>query len=289
MKPESKNPIGEAWIVFDECTVDGGPWDGSTLADIAHANGIALLGERVVQQTGNRVPLLIKLLDAQDWLSVQVHPNDEQARRYEGPDEFGKTEAWYLLEADEDARLVSGLAGTPTRHEVRSAAEDGTLERLLHYENVSAGDVVFIPAGRVHAIGPGLLIYEVQQTSDTTYRLFDWNRPSSAGRELHLDRGIDVVSIPSGEVNNEATYPTLVTCPYFTLDEIVVGEQQVRASTEGRTFHALTVISGEVTLNAGGNAMHLEVLETVLVPASTQGYELVSSGGNCRLLRSRVT
>lgn len=288
LNPEASSPIGEAWVVFDECRIDGGIWEGATLADVVGQRGKEVLGEHVLQRTGGRFPLLIKLLDAQDWLSVQVHPDDEQARQFEGNDEYGKTEAWYILKADEGARLVSGLNGTPTGEELRAAAEGGTLEQLLRYQQVSDGDVIYIPAGRVHAIGPGLLIYEVQQASDITYRLFDWNRPASAGRELHLDRGVAVTVTSSSAPMEQVSYPTLVHCPYFTLEEVVAGNQPVHGNTGGMSFHALTVISGEATLRAGDMELGVKELETVLVPAEVNAYELEARGAGCRVLRASV-
>ena len=273
--PATSQPIGEAWVVYEHNEVASGPLTGRSLASLASEYGSDLLGSEVVRRIGSRFPLLIKLLDAHDWLSVQVHPNDEQARRLEGDDELGKTEAWYILEAAEGARLISGLTGNPSPEALREAATNGTLNRYLNYVEVVAGDVVFTPAGQVHAIGPGLLIYEVQQTSDITYRLFDWNRPASAGRELHLDKGLAVISYdPPAPVRSATDGGNLVTCPYFLLDEVDVTTGRVAMSTGGRSFHALTAIHGDVVVRASGDEVRLNELDSVVVPASVMEYEL---------------
>lgn len=291
--PAADEPIGEAWVVYEGNLVTGGNWDGSTLSSVASDMGAELLGERAVEMTGHRFPLLVKLLDSRDWLSVQVHPNDEQARALEGPDEFGKTEAWYVLDAEPGAQLISGLSGAPTPDTVREAIENGTLEQYLNHVEVQPGDVIFTPAGQVHAIGPGLLIYEVQQTSDITYRLFDWNRPTSQGRELHLGKGTAVLASGGADTGEPAAAQTadgaeaLVECPYFALDTLGLDSDPVQLRTARRSFHALTVVEGAVTVRTGAGEFSLGPLDSLVIPAATMEYELAPVQ-TARILRARV-
>lgn len=293
LMPDADEPIGEAWVVYEGNVVSGGTWDGATLEAVAADLGSELLGSRAAEMTGNRFPLLVKLLDSRDWLSVQVHPNDRQALELEGPNQFGKTEAWYVLDAEPGARLISGLTGDLTPDLLRRAIEGGTLERYLNHVDVQTGDAIFTPAGQVHAIGPGLFIYEVQQTSDITYRLFDWNRPASQGRELHLDKGTAVAAPGDPEAGKPVTTrtsdgaETLVECPYFALDSVTHGSGRVQLRTEGISFHALTVAEGDVTLRSDSGDFSLGPLDSIVVPAATLEYELVSALPY-RILRARV-
>jgi mannose-6-phosphate isomerase len=222
-----------------------------------------------------------------------VHPNDEQAVRLEGPDQFGKTEAWHILEADPGARLICGVRpGTPP-DVVRNAIRDGTILDWAQYVPVQAGDTVFVGAGTIHALGPGLMLYEVQQTSDITYRVFDWNRPQSAGRALHIDQSL-AVSNPqaTGQPLPEPPLPdgasaVLVTCPYFTL-ELVGGETHpVELDTGGESFHALTAIEGETIVETPAGSERLGRYETVIVPAACGLYRLRPLG-RFRVLKARV-
>ncbi len=184
----------EAWIVYEGDRVANGPLQGKTLAEVAQQLGADLLGQNAMTRTGTRFPLLVKILDCNDWLSVQVHPNDEQARRMEGPDQFGKTEAWHILGAADDAQLIAGVKEGTTAEALAAAIRNGTIVDHVQYHTAHTGDTIFMPAGTLHALGPGLLVYEVQQTSDITYRIFDWNRPASAGRALHLEQSVAVTN-----------------------------------------------------------------------------------------------
>ena len=282
-------PIGEAWIVDEHDRVADGPQEGRTLGELATEWGEALLGRVPVGRTGTRFPLLIKLLDAADWLSVQVHPNDEEAVRLEGAGQFGKTEAWHIIEAAPDAQIICGLRPGTTRAAFARSMRDGTVADLSRYLGVTAGDTVFIGAGTIHALGPGLLLYEVQQTSDITYRVFDWNRPQSAGRKLHIAQA-EAVADPAivGAVQPRPTdvgaVATLVRCPYFTLDRL---RGAVEADTGGQSFHALTTIAGSARIAGEGWAYELGRFETVVVPASCGAYRVTPSADG-ELLRSRV-
>jgi mannose-6-phosphate isomerase len=273
--------------------VDGGPWSGRTLAEVAAEWGARLLGDPVVERTSLRFPLLIKLLDSRQWLSVQVHPNNEQAERLEGPGHFGKTEAWHVLEADAGARVISGVSGDPSTERLRQLARDGAFEEALAYIDVKAGDTLFTPAGRMHAIGPGLFIYEVQQTSDITYRLFDWNRPATDGRELHLDKGLTVIAASDeAHVVRSASYRdgdrhALIACEYFALDLVSARDQPVLLSTGGTSFHAVTVKEGAAEIVHDGGVAPLRALQSVVVPAAVGDYA-ISPQPSCKALVAYV-
>ena len=286
----STPPIGEAWVIHEDNRVVGGPHAGRTLAELASAFGEVLLGRRPIAQGAARFPLLIKLLDTSDWLSVQVHPNDEQAVRLAGPGQLGKTEAWHILEADRGAQLISGLRPGTTREALEAAIREGTVADLARYLPVAAGDTVFLAAGTVHALGPGLLLYEVQQTSDITYRVFDWNRPQSAGRALHIEQSLAVADPAlGGEVQPRPASRTgalspLVSCPYFALGQVF---GPATLDTGGESFHAVTVVTGEATIAGAGWQQRLSRFESVVIPAACGAYT-VRAATTTRTLVARV-
>lgn len=290
---ETNKPIGEAWVVYENNQVADGPWAGRTLGAIAAAEGERLLGKRPLRQTGVRFPLLIKLLDCQDWLSVQVHPNDAQAVQLEGPGQFGKTEAWHILEAAPAACLISGLQSATTPETLTQAVYGGTFTDVVQYVNVNAGDTVFIRAGTVHALGPGLLLYEVQQTSDITYRVFDWNRPASAGRELHLEKSLAVIdpaavgrAEPEPELQDGQGMAT--QCEYFKLEVLRGSKEAVRRDTGRESFHALTQIEGQARVTGSGWQAELSRFETLIIPAECGAYQVESVNGAWRALCASV-
>jgi mannose-6-phosphate isomerase len=271
----------EAWVVYEQDRITSGPHAGLTLAAAAEAEGEALLGRHVVRRTGRRFPLLIKLLDSQAWLSLQVHPNDEQAARLEGPGHVGKTEAWHILEAAPDAGLVCGLNPEVTGERMREAIRTGSIADLVRHWPVRAGDSLFLPAGTLHALGPGLLVYEVQQTSDWTYRVFDWGRPQTAGRMLHIEKALAVANVSSGgsplpppPLRDGETKP-LIACEYFTLEVLGGTAQAVELNTGGESFHALTVIEGSALVEGDGWTCRVDCFGSVLVPAAQGSYRVM--------------
>jgi mannose-6-phosphate isomerase len=196
-----REPIGEAWLAGPWTRVAAGPDTGRDLADLAAEHGAALLGAAPWSRYGARFPLLVKLLDAAEPLSLQVHPDDAYALQFESASgHLGKTEAWWVLSADPGAQVTWGFAREVTRVEVERAAASGRWAPLLRQLPVAEGDVVVNPAGTVHALGAGLLVYEVQQASDLTYRLYDHGRLGADGRarELHLDRALAVARLTPG-------------------------------------------------------------------------------------------
>lgn len=221
--PADPAPTGEAWLLSDVdgtlSRVEGGPLAGKTLRELAAESPRELYGDS--EPDGGRFPVLLKLLDARHELSVQVHPDDAAAVSDKGPGHRGKTEAWVILEADPHAsRIYAGFRPGVTADDFRAALGAGTAPATLHDFVPQVGDCVFLPAGTVHAIGAGILLFEVQQTSDITYRLYDWNRvdASGKGRELHLDRGLAAADFAAGP-RDPATPDgeSLVDCPQFKL------------------------------------------------------------------------
>jgi mannose-6-phosphate isomerase len=286
------NPIGEAWIVYEKNKVADGPDAGQTLGELAVRYGADLLGSHAGRKAGRHFPLLIKLLDTADWLSIQVHPDNHQAARLEGPSHAGKTEAWHIIEAEQGARLISGLRPGTTQEQFARAVHEGRVLDYVQYLDVRAGDSVFTPAGTVHALGPGLLLYEVQQTSDLTYRLFDWNRPQAAGRSLHLDKSLAVTDtdFASKAIPEPATAggtpATLLTCQYFTLQLLKDGGSEAPLDTERKSFHAVTAIEGEMTLQGDGWKERLRRFETAIVPAVVGKYAAVAESDARALIAS---
>jgi len=293
LKHSPENPIGEAWVVYERNPIASGPFAGRTLAEVAAERGAALVGRHAFKRTGARFPLLIKLLDCADWLSIQVHPNDEQAIQMEGPGEFGKTEAWHVLEAEEGARLIAGVRPGTSAAELAQAIRSGGIEPYALYHTVHAGDTIFMPAGLMHALGPGLLLYEVQQTSDLTYRVFDWNRPASAGRPLHIEQSVAVTN--PGLAGKTIPLPPLaahdqrsmVRCKYFDLSLLLAQQEPLQLDTFDESFHALTVIEGKAEVIWGDEQVTLDCFESVVVSAEAGSYRL-NPLTPCRVLSARV-
>src|SRR5208283_4546370 len=245
----------ESWEVADHGTdqsvVDQGPLAGTTLGELVRQRGAELLGCHHPQP---RFPLLVKFLDAAQSLSVQVHPNDEQAARLNPPD-LGKTEAWYILSAEPGSLIYAGLRPGVDRQQLADAIRQGTCGNLLHQFEPQAGDCLFVPAGTVHALGAGLLVAEVQQSSDTTFRLFDWNRvgPDGKPRPLHVERGLAVVDFKRGPVDPVQPQPTdrpwvsrLVACEKFIMDRCDFDLPQAIGGDD--RFHIVCVLQGTVCI-----------------------------------------
>ena len=281
----------EAWVVHEDNKVAS--MSGQRLADLAAKYGQALLGRLPSERTGERFPLLIKLLDCADWLSVQVHPNDEQAVELEGEGHFGKTEAWHILDAEPDAALIAGLQPEVSADQLQDAIRSGNVTGVTRKIGAKQGDTFFISPGTLHALGPGLLLYEVQQTSNLTYRVYDWDRPMKAGRMLHIDKSMAVAN--PAAVASACELPEFVDgddhvvaeCPYFTLEALTGENASFAQDTKGDSFHALTVIIGKAIIHTAAENLVLNEYETVLVPAEMGGYE-IEMVGMSRVLKSSV-
>ena len=255
---EHDPPYGEAWIVCDQNSIASGPLAGQSLAGAVLAHPIEILGQSVFDAEGPVFPLLIKLLDPADWLSIQVHPDDALALEIEGAGFRGKTEAWYVLEADPGAELIAGVEPGVAQSDVTSAIRDGSLEPLLERHPVRAGDSLLVEAGLIHALGPGIFIYEVQQSSDLTYRVSDWGRPASAGRALHIEQsvsriqtGVAATVLAYGQAPPERVVSDFGMRSTFSSIWSIRTAPTIERDTEGRSFEAITVIAGSATLVSG--------------------------------------
>lgn len=286
-KPIGDEPdYAESWEVschaHGESVVAGGPHDGETLKNLIREFPEAILGEG----TGiERFPLLVKFLDASDRLSVQVHPNDAQAIQYDA-EENGKTEAWVILAAEPGSRLYVGLNEGVTPDQLRDCLTNGTVESCLHTIEVSAGDCVFIPAGTVHAIGEGILLAEIQQSSDLTFRLYDWGRLGTDGkpRALHIEDAIACTDFERGPVHpvqprvetaDGVARERLVECPQFVMNRLRTGSS-IGFDPDGR-FHVVMVVQGTARMHSGDLAKSLPTGQTVLLPASSEKVTFESS------------
>ncbi|MFI5273555.1 MAG: type I phosphomannose isomerase catalytic subunit [Ktedonobacterales bacterium] len=288
--------IGETWETEVSCVVADGPLAGATLGALVERLGEALTGWRAAQVFGPRFPLLAKFLDARQALSVQVHPDDSYAAVHEGG-KLGKTETWYILHAEPGAQVTFGLRRAATRAEVGDAIRADRLEALLATRPVSAGDVIFVPAGTVHAIGAGIVLYELQEYSDVTYRLYDYGRlqPDGTRRALHVDAALEVmrylpdVTRVTPVALDDATpdagaWRVLAACRYFVLEEVdIAGEW--RGATTGASCEIVTVLEGACRISAAAGACALRLGETAVLPARTGAYNIT---GEARVVRSYV-
>jgi mannose-6-phosphate isomerase len=286
----SADPVGEAWVLSDcadqPSVVADGPLAGTSLRDLMLRMPDRLLGRATAPH--GRFPVLIKFLHARQPLSVQVHPADAQARRLEGPTAVGKTEAWVILEADPDARVYAGLPPAATADTLRRAIVREAVEDILYAHAPQPGDCYFLPAGTVHSIGGGLVLFEVQQTSDLTYRLYDWGRTdpkTGQVRELHLEKGLACVDFKQGpcrparptvEVRGRPRLLPLAECAYFTLGRWeasrsfgtgAVGECRVLAGVDGKAV-----------IRHRGREYPIGLGDVWLLPAETGPVEVVPAG-----------
>lgn len=291
-------PTAEAWVVYEndliaEGALNGQELAGQSLAQAAEAHRQALLGSHAVAATGLRFPLLVKLLDCRQWLSLQVHPNDTQAQALEGPGHFGKTEAWHFIEAAPGAEILCGFKHELAPHELEAALRGGkTILEHVERMAVHTGDTLLLTPGTLHALGPGLLVYEVQQTSDLTYRVYDWDRPLSAGRKLHIEQSL--VALKPGAGPRPALRPPaqegagqLTRSQYFELWLLEPRSTPARMDTRQISFHAVTLLEGAALVETTGGSVRLTALETVLVPAAAGKYQVIPEP-TARLLAAMV-
>jgi mannose-6-phosphate isomerase len=287
-------PIGEAWVAFEQSRVREGLHEGQTVAELTSRYGAAFLGTAVANSVGFRFPLLIKLLDCADWLSVQVHPNDEQAEQLVGRGESGKTEAWHFIEVEPGATILAGVKQGTTPEGLVEAIRGGHILDVAHRFEIHTGETVLIPAGTLHALGPGMLLYEVQQSSDTTYRVYDWGRPASADRQLHLEESVAVTNAHAGAVLTPppvlegTSLAQTVSCPFFDLEVAQINGAELNGDTGGLAFHILTVTAGRVGVSCNGEHVELGRYESVLIAGSAGDYQIRSEGGKAGLLRATV-
>lgn len=280
-------PIGdgsdyaESWEVVDhgsdQSVVQTGELAGVELGEIVHKHGDELFGRH---QGLSQFPLLFKFLDCHRNLSVQVHPDDDAAAKLDPPD-LGKTEAWVIMHAEPGSRIYAGLKPGIDRETLERELANGRTEQCLHSFEPNAGDCVFIPAGTVHALGQGLLVAEIQQASDTTYRMFDWNRVDSQGRprQLHVNAALDAINYEAGPVSpqvpsagGEEGDQRLVSCDKFLLERWQL--QKARSIPETNCFLLLVVLEGEIRVTGDPAQVALKSGQTILVPACARNTEI---------------
>lgn len=286
------NPLAETW----ECSthpdgpsfVVGGEFDGLSLTEVLKSHP-EFLGSRytgTIYAENGQLPILVKFIDARQNLSVQVHPDNEYAAKFENGS-LGKNEMWYVVDTEGDASLVYGLKSTASVDEVRSCIETGTLENLLNFVPVKAGDAFYIKAGTIHAIGAGCLIAEIQQSSNVTYRLYDYNRRDKNGnlRELHIGKALDVSNLEgvsgTGRCNNG---DEVCSCPYFVVNKLVVNGLSRELCADEGAFKVLLCLEGSGEISDGGDtpdgtaedlgkgtaAAHFRKGDCLFIPASSR-------------------
>lgn len=233
-------------------------------------------------------PLLIKFIDAKDNLSVQVHPDDEYALKYEN--DKGKTEMWYVMDCDENAKIICGIKESIKQEEIANIIHTGKIREILNEVSIHKGDVIFIPSGTIHAILKGTLICEIQQNSNLTYRVYDWDRIGKDGkpRELHIEKAIDVIKqdlkqkIVTTSNQKLDTSSNVITCDYFKVDTISIGSKYKQISSS-ETFEAIMVVEGNGKIQTNGKEYTIKLGDSFIIPASLGEYEIE---GNIKLLKA---
>ena len=281
-----KKSVGESWEISgvkdNESIVAEGPDAGMSLPELIARDKAALLGKSNYERFGKEFPLLIKFIDARQDLSIQVHPNDKLA--WERHQSKGKTEMWYVVDADPGSRLRSGFAKQVTPDEYEQSIADNTITDLLQEYDIHADDVFFLPAGRIHSIGAGAFIAEIQQTSNITYRIYDFNRCDDNGnpRELHTEMSkaaIDYTVLPDYRTYYDAqpdTQTQLVSCRYFTTSLLKLTKPYGMELAELDSFVILICTKGNGTVTGGdGNSVAIRQGESILVPATETGLKIV--------------
>ena len=276
----SQDSVGESWEISavegNVSVVANGVDAGLSLTDLIARDGVRLLGKHVMQRFGSTFPLLIKFIDARDNLSIQVHPDDELAKKRHNS--FGKTEMWYVIDAEQGAGLYSGFSKQITPDEYVQRIKNDTITDVLQFHPVKAGDVFFLPAGRIHAIGKGIFIAEIQQTSNITYRIYDYNRRGKDGqlRELHTELAKDAIDYKMYRELKTVYTPDrnravkLVECPYFTTSLLNLDKAVTRPVSTHDSFSVFICMGGKVTIaDDAGFVVEMRQGETCLVPAAT--------------------
>lgn len=287
--------IGEGWMIADHpngtTRVVNGPLAGKGLDEIRETYGREWFGSRGFSERNGRFPLLVKLLDCNDDLSVQVHPTDDYEGLPEG--ELGKTEMWYVLDAKPGAKIIYGLKESIGRPELEAAIAEGRIMECLREVEVEAGDAFYIPAGTVHALCAGVVVAEIQQNSDTTYRLYDYNRPGLDGkpRELHIEDSLKVIAYEGAGATRMKTdgvrpgeWLTIAQSPYFVVEKGVV-DGGAKPATTGESFVILITADGSGTLRWDGGELPVAAGDCFLIPANLGEYAIE---GKLTVLRSRV-
>lgn len=292
-KKYDEDSIGESWEISDvpndETIVADGSFKGYTLKQLIQKFKGEFLGESVYEQFGEAFPLLIKFIDAKTPLSIQVHPNNEYAKIHHNS--FGKNEMWYVMQADKDANIIVGFEKEIDKTQFKQHLEDKTLLEVMHHENVKKGDVFYIPTGRIHAIGAGVMLAEIQQTSDVTYRVYDYDRvdkTTGKTRELQKEQATEVLDFNvekryktdyQKEIN---TSNTLIHSPYFKTNFLPVKGELVKNYRNTDSFVIYICVFGQVIIQHQQKDYYLNAGETILLPASIK--EVMLKSENAQIL-----
>ena len=292
-KKYTEENIGESWEVSDvsgdETVVSEGPLKGKTLRDLVNQYKGDFVGNAVYEKFGEEFPLLIKFIDAKTPLSIQVHPSNEVAK--ERHNSFGKNEMWYVMQADKDAELIVGFDEKINTDDYKTHLKNNTILNVMHHETVQKGDTFYIPTGRVHAIGAGVLLAEIQQTSDVTYRIYDYDRvdfKTGEKRELHNNLAIDVIDYEV-HANYKTNYSldknvsnTLVHSPYFRTNILDINSRVEKDYSAIDSFIIYMCVEGTVDVISEGETYTINNGETLLVPAALNTITL--KAGNAKIL-----
>lgn len=276
-KPSTTDTTGESWelsgVKGDVSIVSNGHLQGKSLNELIAEFSTELMGKSVIERFGQEFPILIKFIDAKQDLSIQLHPHDELARLRHNS--FGKTEMWYIMDADPGAKLIVGFNRNVEKEEYVESLGNDTLLELLHYEKVQKGDTFFINTGKIHAIGGGVLLAEIQQTSDITYRVFDFNRRDKNGnlRKLHTELAVDAIDYQRKD-DFKVNYPKsvdaindMVDCPYFKTNFLELTKDLDQQVPNRDSFTIYMCVEGSATISNNWGATKIEKGETMLLPA----------------------
>ena len=287
-KPSKTTTTGESWEISavegDVSIVSNGSLKGTSLQELINDYGNELLGQSVVERFGNDFPILIKFIDAKKDLSIQLHPNDQLAK--ERHNSFGKTEMWYIMDADPGANLIVGFNKDVEKEVYKESIKNNTLLDLLNYEEVKEGDTFFINTGKIHAIGAGVLLAEIQQTSDITYRVYDFNRKDRDGnlRELHTDLAIDAIDYSKKDDfkvvyhSNKNTTNSMVDCPYFKTNILDLNKNFHQDIASIDSFIIYMCVKGTASIENEFGSVSIEKGETVLINASSKNLKINTEG-----------
>jgi mannose-6-phosphate isomerase len=293
-KPITSNITGESWEIStvenDVSIVSNGVYEGKSLNELINEFPEAVLGTKVYQQFGKQFPLLFKFIDAREDLSIQLHPNDTLAKKRHNS--FGKTEMWYVMQADENAKLIVGFKEKSSQEEYLKHLNNSTLVSILDTKEVEKGDVFFLETGTIHAIGAGIVVAEIQQTSDITYRVYDFDRVDANGnkRELHNDLALEALNyevVPAAKEydKNENVSNTVVDCAYFTTNFIPLkGDLHLKYTSD--SFKVFMCVEGSFKVTYTNEEYHYIVGDTVLIPAEITNFTI---SGNASVLEIYIS
>lgn len=277
-KDTNKNDVGESWEISDVngnvSVVNNGVYKGNNLKELIEEHKSDFLGVHNFENFGYNFPLLIKFLDAKTDLSVQVHPDNKMAKKHHNS--FGKTEMWYIMDSDKEADIILGLKDKTTNPEVLHHINSNNVHSIFNREHVNKGDSYFIPAGKIHAIGAGVLAAEIQQTSDITYRVYDWDRKDDKGHKRELHTKLAEKATKQFDSNGKSDYiiekggkANLASCEYFTTNILDISKTQEKSYSELDSFVIFMCVEGKLNVTAGEHTESLITGETIILPANT--------------------